>query len=147
MPAAAAMSRVVVPWKPFSAKASTAAASSRARVAPAREGAPVIAPPSDPHAWLTRHALWPRVEVSKRSVIGRMPRAPHRPAHRRGRPVSDRTTVRDDLRQRVAAFLAEPHPARTDRLEFLRARFDAGLAWVFFPPGYGGLGLPRALQP
>src|SRR4051794_16463175 len=54
MPAAAAMSRVVVPWKPFSAKASTAAASSRARVAPAREGAPLIAPPSDPHAWLTR---------------------------------------------------------------------------------------------
>ena len=32
---------------------------------------------------------------------------------------------------------------RTDRLEFLRARFDAGLAWVHFPEGLGGLGLPR----
>jgi alkylation response protein AidB-like acyl-CoA dehydrogenase len=33
-----------------------------------------------------------------------------------------------------------------DRLEFLRARYDAGLAWVNFPEGHGGLGLPRALQ-
>jgi alkylation response protein AidB-like acyl-CoA dehydrogenase len=61
--------------------------------------------------------------------------------------MSDQTTVREDLRQRVAAFLAEHDPAGTDRLEFLRARYDAGLAWVFFPSGHGGLGLPRALQP
>src|SRR5256714_9381994 len=33
-----------------------------------------------------------------------------------------------------------------DRLEFLRARFDAGLAWISFPEGLGGLGAPRALQ-
>jgi len=32
------------------------------------------------------------------------------------------------------------------RAEFLRARFDAGLAWVHYPPGLGGLGAPRALQ-
>ena len=32
------------------------------------------------------------------------------------------------------------------RLEFLRARFDAGLAAVHYPEGPGGLGLPRALQ-
>jgi alkylation response protein AidB-like acyl-CoA dehydrogenase len=32
------------------------------------------------------------------------------------------------------------------RLEFLRARFDAGLAWVHYPRGLGGLGLPQALQ-
>jgi len=31
-------------------------------------------------------------------------------------------------------------------LEYLRARFDAGLAWVHFPEGLGGLGLPRELQ-
>src|SRR5690606_27859631 len=37
-------------------------------------------------------------------------------------------------------------PARMDRLEFLRARFDAGLAWVHFPEGLGGLGAPRELQ-
>src|SRR5256714_4990732 len=34
-----------------------------------------------------------------------------------------------------------------DRLEFLRARFDAGLAWISFPEGLGGLGAPRMLQP
>jgi alkylation response protein AidB-like acyl-CoA dehydrogenase len=44
-------------------------------------------------------------------------------------------------------FLREHDPAGTDPVEFLRARFDAGLAWVQFPPGLGGLGLPRALQP
>jgi alkylation response protein AidB-like acyl-CoA dehydrogenase len=59
---------------------------------------------------------------------------------------TDVRTVRQDLTDRVAAFLADHDPATTDRLEFLRARFDAGLAWVAFPPGLGGLGLPRALQ-
>jgi alkylation response protein AidB-like acyl-CoA dehydrogenase len=33
-----------------------------------------------------------------------------------------------------------------DRLDFLRARFDAGLAWVHFPEGLGGLNAPRELQ-
>jgi alkylation response protein AidB-like acyl-CoA dehydrogenase len=51
-----------------------------------------------------------------------------------------------ELQQRVRDFLAEHDPATTDRLEFLRARFDAGLAWVHFPLGLGGLGLPRSLQ-
>ncbi|MBC6449873.1 acyl-CoA dehydrogenase family protein [Actinokineospora xionganensis] len=51
-----------------------------------------------------------------------------------------------DVRERVAALLAEHDPATTDRLDFLRARFDAGLAWVHFPEGLGGLGLPRAQQ-
>ena len=51
------------------------------------------------------------------------------------------------LRARVAEFLAGHDPATMDRLEFLRARFDAGLAWVHFPPGLGGLGAPRDLQP
>jgi alkylation response protein AidB-like acyl-CoA dehydrogenase len=53
----------------------------------------------------------------------------------------------DDLRQRVAALLAGHDPGRVDRLSFLRARFDAGLAWVHFPIGLGGLNAPRALQP
>ena len=44
-------------------------------------------------------------------------------------------------------FVREHDPARTDPVEFLRARFDAGLAWVQYPAGLGGLGLPRALQP
>ena len=50
-----------------------------------------------------------------------------------------------ELRDRAKAFLADHDPA--DHLAFLRARFDAGLAWVMFPPGLGGVGAPRALQP
>jgi alkylation response protein AidB-like acyl-CoA dehydrogenase len=50
------------------------------------------------------------------------------------------------LRQRVTDFLAAHDPASPPRLDFLRARFDAGLAWVHYPVGYGGLGLPRSLQ-
>jgi alkylation response protein AidB-like acyl-CoA dehydrogenase len=49
------------------------------------------------------------------------------------------------LKERIAALLSEHDPAG-DRLEFLRARFDAGLAWVWFPEGLGGLGLGRDLQ-
>ena len=57
------------------------------------------------------------------------------------------STAAADLRQRVADFLAAHDPATTDRLEFLRGRYDAGLAWVSFPEGHGGLGLPPTLQP
>ncbi|MFE3652724.1 acyl-CoA dehydrogenase family protein [Streptomyces sp. NPDC059152] len=51
-----------------------------------------------------------------------------------------------DLRRRTADLLASHPPATTGRLDFLRARFDAGLAWVHFPAGLGGLDAPRALQ-
>nr|WP_199740338.1 acyl-CoA dehydrogenase family protein [Saccharopolyspora rhizosphaerae] len=51
-----------------------------------------------------------------------------------------------ELRGRVQEFLAAHDPKSTDRLEFLRARFDAGLAWVHFPEGLGGLGAARELQ-
>lgn len=51
------------------------------------------------------------------------------------------------LRERTRRFLAEHDPDGMSRLEFLRARFDAGLAWVHFPPGLGGCDAPRALQP
>jgi alkylation response protein AidB-like acyl-CoA dehydrogenase len=50
------------------------------------------------------------------------------------------------LHQQVRDFLAGHDPAATPRLEFLRARFDAGLAWVHYPAGLGGQGLPRSLQ-
>ncbi len=50
------------------------------------------------------------------------------------------------LRAQVAEFLAAHDPAATVPLEFLRARFDAGLAWVHYPHGLGGQGLPRSLQ-
>ncbi|MCK8613802.1 acyl-CoA dehydrogenase family protein [Gordonia sp. C13] len=47
----------------------------------------------------------------------------------------------------VEDFLAAHDPASTDRLEFLRAQFDAGLAWVHYPEGLGGHGWDRTLQP
>ncbi|MFC4327841.1 acyl-CoA dehydrogenase family protein [Streptomyces andamanensis] len=50
------------------------------------------------------------------------------------------------LRRRARELLAAHPPATTDRLAFLQARFDAGLAWVHFPEGLGGLGAPRTLQ-
>ncbi|MGI8626524.1 MAG: acyl-CoA dehydrogenase family protein [Geodermatophilaceae bacterium] len=49
-----------------------------------------------------------------------------------------------DLSGRIAELFAEHGTA--DRTSFLRARFDAGLAWVHFPEGYGGLGRPRTEQ-
>ncbi|HXW46369.1 MAG TPA: acyl-CoA dehydrogenase family protein [Streptosporangiaceae bacterium] len=52
----------------------------------------------------------------------------------------------DDLRAQVADFLAAHDPQGTERQEFLNARFDAGLAWVHYPAGLGGQGLPRSLQ-
>jgi alkylation response protein AidB-like acyl-CoA dehydrogenase len=52
----------------------------------------------------------------------------------------------DALRHRTRELLAAHPPATTSRGDFLRARFDAGLAWVHFPEGLGGLGAPRALQ-
>ncbi|KAF0846796.1 acyl-CoA dehydrogenase family protein [Nocardia caishijiensis] len=54
--------------------------------------------------------------------------------------------TREELHRAVAEFLAVTDPATTDRREFLRARFDAGLAWVYYPVGLGGLGLPREWQ-
>jgi alkylation response protein AidB-like acyl-CoA dehydrogenase len=52
----------------------------------------------------------------------------------------------DAVRERIRAFLAEHDPAQTPKQDFNDARFDAGLAWVHYPEGLGGLGLPRSLQ-
>jgi alkylation response protein AidB-like acyl-CoA dehydrogenase len=51
------------------------------------------------------------------------------------------------LRASVEEFLSDNDPKTTDRIEFLRRRFDAGLAWVHYPEGMGGLGLDPSLQP
>jgi alkylation response protein AidB-like acyl-CoA dehydrogenase len=53
---------------------------------------------------------------------------------------------REDLDARVDDFLARHDPAALEPLDFLRARYDAGLAWVAFPEGLGGLGASRDLQ-
>jgi alkylation response protein AidB-like acyl-CoA dehydrogenase len=51
-----------------------------------------------------------------------------------------------DLDARVQALLAGHDPATTAPREFLGAQYDAGLAWVYLPEGFGGLGLPRRAQ-
>ncbi len=52
----------------------------------------------------------------------------------------------EELRERVRVFLAEHDPHEMPAQDFLNARFDAGLAWVHYPEGLGGLGLSRSLQ-
>jgi alkylation response protein AidB-like acyl-CoA dehydrogenase len=46
----------------------------------------------------------------------------------------------------TAKLLADHDPATTPPREFLGAQFDAGLAWVHFDEGLGGLGLAPGLQ-
>ena len=42
--------------------------------------------------------------------------------------------------------VAEHDPKQVPLTEFLGACYDAGLSWVNFPEGLGGLGLSRGLQ-
>ncbi|MFK0172776.1 acyl-CoA dehydrogenase family protein [Streptomyces sp. NPDC090306] len=51
-----------------------------------------------------------------------------------------------ELARRTKELLAAHPPATTSREDFLAARFDAGLAWVHYPEGLGGLGASRSLQ-
>jgi len=63
--------------------------------------------------------------------------------------ITDAATGRDDhreIRDRVTRLLAACDPTTAAPAEFLGARFDAGLAWVWFPVGHGGLGLRPDLQ-
>jgi alkylation response protein AidB-like acyl-CoA dehydrogenase len=53
----------------------------------------------------------------------------------------------DQVRLAVTRLLAAFPPTSTPETEFLGAQFDAGLAWVHFPVGHGGLGLSRRFQP
>jgi alkylation response protein AidB-like acyl-CoA dehydrogenase len=48
--------------------------------------------------------------------------------------------------ERCEALLAEHDPKTTKPAEVLGAQYDAGLAWVHFPEGFGGLGLSPKLQ-
>jgi len=54
--------------------------------------------------------------------------------------------VTADLKARVRTLLEEHDPATTPPREFLGAQYDSGLAWVYLPQGFGGLGLPRKAQ-
>ena len=55
---------------------------------------------------------------------------------------SDEQLVRD----KVEALLAAHDPRAMKGREFLGHQFDAGLAWVHFPEGHGGLGVSPKLQ-
>ena len=57
--------------------------------------------------------------------------------------MTDRALVTRALDRLLGAF---PEPARVDRVEFLRAQYDHGLAWVHFELGSGGLGVAAAHQ-
>jgi alkylation response protein AidB-like acyl-CoA dehydrogenase len=50
------------------------------------------------------------------------------------------------LDQRTIQLLEEADPTSTPVVEFRSRQFDLGLAWVSFPEGSGGLGLPPGLQ-
>jgi alkylation response protein AidB-like acyl-CoA dehydrogenase len=57
-----------------------------------------------------------------------------------------RTMSESELRERTRALLAEIHPEKSDAIAFRRAQYAHGLAWVHFPEGYGGLGLPPKMN-
>lgn len=58
------------------------------------------------------------------------------------------STVADSARVAEAAerVVRDHDPTRAPTRELLAAVFDAGLAWVHFPEGLGGLGVSRGLQ-
>jgi alkylation response protein AidB-like acyl-CoA dehydrogenase len=50
------------------------------------------------------------------------------------------------VHQALQKLLTDYPPASSSPVEFLGARYDAGLAWVHFDSGFGGLGVPASLQ-
>jgi alkylation response protein AidB-like acyl-CoA dehydrogenase len=52
----------------------------------------------------------------------------------------------DIVRERTDQLLSHADPATTDPVSFRRQQYESGLAWVHFPDGFGGLGLPPSLQ-
>jgi len=51
------------------------------------------------------------------------------------------TTDDARVREAVEQLLAECHPKEHDKVTFRGAVYDAGLAWIHFPEGWGGMGL------
>lgn len=60
---------------------------------------------------------------------------------------TERPADEQQVLDRVEKLLREHDPETTPVRDFLGAQYDAGLAWVHFPVGYGGLGVSRKLQP
>jgi len=55
-------------------------------------------------------------------------------------------TEEQEVLERAEQLVRDHDPSRTDARTFLGAQYDAGLAWVHFPEGYGGLGVSPRLQ-
>jgi pimeloyl-ACP methyl ester carboxylesterase len=96
---------------------------------PDRPRAPLIRPPRNPGTW------------------------PHAPEVRQTARVTDvaaPSTSTDAQLARVEAalqqLLAANDPKTMDNIAFRGARYDAGLAWVHFPEGFGGLGVRPELN-
>src|SRR5438874_5893018 len=63
--------------------------------------------------------------------------------------LSSSDTMAPELRVMTALdelLSRHPSPGAADRVTFLRAQYDLGLAWVHFEPGAGGLGVAGSLQ-
>ena len=56
------------------------------------------------------------------------------------------TVTSDELNQIVRDLLSRYPPSSTKPERFLGAQFDAGLAWVHFPRGCGGLAIDQRMQ-
>lgn len=54
------------------------------------------------------------------------------------------TTEAQRVDDAISGLLEKCPPDRTDPVEFWGAQYDAGLAWVHFPEGLGGLGVGRS---
>jgi alkylation response protein AidB-like acyl-CoA dehydrogenase len=52
----------------------------------------------------------------------------------------------DEALRRVERLMRSHPPEQTSARKFLQARYDAGLAWVWFPDGYGGFGATPGVQ-
>src|SRR5215213_2659041 len=63
------------------------------------------------------------------------------PRFRQTCPVTATITPLEQVDQTIDALLAQHDPTSMSAVEFRGARYDAGLAWVHFPVGFGGLGL------
>jgi alkylation response protein AidB-like acyl-CoA dehydrogenase len=55
-------------------------------------------------------------------------------------------TSEEEIIERCEKLVADHDPKRTDAVDFLGHQFDAGLAWVHFAEGLGGLAGPPRLQ-
>jgi alkylation response protein AidB-like acyl-CoA dehydrogenase len=60
--------------------------------------------------------------------------------------MTDRTSDLERVDALIDELVATHEPRATDVTKFRGAQYDAGLAWVHFPEGFGGLGLAPTLQ-